>query len=65
MDYLDELQTLRGLVSICSQCKSIRDEQGEWHPIENLLIRHPEADFSHGLCPDCVADLYPDPGEPR
>lgn len=63
MDYLEELQTLRGMVSICSHCKSIQDKQGEWRPIENLLIRHPEADFSHGLCPDCMALHYPEPEE--
>lgn len=59
-DYLEELQTLRGMVSICSSCKSIRDKNGEWHPIEHYLIRHPGADFSHGLCPDCVSKLYPE-----
>lgn len=59
-DYLMELQALRGLVPICANCKSIRDSQNNWHPIEELLIRHPEAEFSHGICPKCMKKLYPE-----
>jgi len=57
-DYLMEIQALRGFVSICSNCKSIRDAQGHWRPIESYLIKHPEADFSHSFCPDCYKKLY-------
>ena len=59
-DYLMELQALRGLVPICANCKSIRDDQGNWQPIEHYLIRHPEAEFSHGICPKCKKKLYPE-----
>ena len=59
-DYLMELQALRGFVPICSSCKSIRDDQDNWHPIEHYLIRHPEAEFSHSICPKCMKKLYPD-----
>jgi hypothetical protein len=59
IDYLMELQTLRGLVPICMHCKSIRDFQGSGHPIEHYWTRYPEADFSHGLCPDCLKERYP------
>jgi GAF domain-containing protein len=52
-DYLDELQQLRGLVSICSCCKDIQDRDGAWQPVEKWLIAHPRAEFSHGLCPQC------------
>lgn len=58
VDYLAELQTLRGLVAICSHCKSIRDGQGQWHAIEHYLINHPETEFSHGICPQCLAEHY-------
>jgi GAF domain-containing protein len=58
-DYLLELQALRGIVPICANCKSIRDDQNNWHPIEHYLIRHPNADFSHGICPTCMKKLYP------
>jgi len=57
-DYLQELQALRGIVPICANCKSIRDDQNNWHPIEHYLIRHPDADFSHGICPKCMKKLY-------
>lgn len=59
-DYLMELQALRGVVAICANCKSIRDKENNWHPIEHYLIRNPEADFSHGICPDCRKKLYPE-----
>jgi GAF domain-containing protein len=59
-DYLMELQALRGLVPICASCKSIRDNQDQWRPIEHYLIKHPVADFSHGICPECAKKLYPD-----
>ena len=52
-DYLDELQKLRGMITICASCKKIKDEEGFWVPVEKYLIHHPEADFSHGYCPDC------------
>ncbi len=59
-DYLMELQALRGIVPICSNCKSIRDEQSNWHSIEDYLIRQSQADFSHGICPKCMKKLYPE-----
>jgi len=59
-DYLMELQALRGLVPICANCKSIRDEHDNWHPIEHYLIRHPEAEFSHSICPKCKKEFYPE-----
>ena len=55
--YLDELQSLRGLIPICAQCKRIRDSEGYWHAVEKYLINHPEADFSHGYCPECAKRL--------
>jgi PAS domain S-box-containing protein len=51
---------LSGLLPICSACKKIRDNQGQWHPLETYIQRHSEASFSHGLCPDCLKRLYPD-----
>jgi transcriptional regulator with GAF, ATPase, and Fis domain len=59
-DYLMELQALRGIVPICSNCKSIRDAQDKWHPIEDYLSKNPEAQFSHSFCPDCIKKLYPE-----
>ncbi len=59
-DYLTELRALRGIVPICASCKSIRDAEGAWHPVEHYLVRHPEAAFSHGVCPACMRKLYPE-----
>lgn len=59
-DYLMELQALRGVVPVCSNCKAIRDADGEWHALEHYFIRHPEAEFTHGMCPKCMKKLYPD-----
>lgn len=55
----DEIRTLHGIVPICANCKKIRDEQGTWHAIETYIKAHSEADFTHGVCPDCVRKLYP------
>jgi CheY-like chemotaxis protein len=57
---LEEIKRLSGLLPICAQCKRIRDEQDNWHEIESYISNHSEADFSHGLCPDCARVLYPE-----
>ncbi len=57
---VDEIRTLRGLLPICASCKRIKDENGTWEVLETYLQHHSEAEFSHGLCPDCVRRLYPD-----
>jgi CheY-like chemotaxis protein len=59
-DALLEIRTLRGLIPICASCKKIRSDEGLWQQIEVYLRQHTEAEFSHGLCPDCVETLYPD-----
>ena len=59
-DALGNVKTLTGLLPICASCKKIRDDQGYWNQIEVYVRDHSEADFSHGLCPDCVRRLYPD-----
>ncbi len=56
----DEIKTLRGIVPICANCKKIRDDKGYWNQVEVYVRDHTEAVFSHGLCPDCVKELYPD-----
>lgn len=56
---LASVRLLSGLLPICAQCKKIDDGQGRWTPIEVYIRDHSEADFSHGLCPDCIRALYP------
>jgi GAF domain-containing protein len=59
---LREIKTLRGLIPICAHCKSIRDDAGYWHRLERYLTLHTEAEFSHGICSDCLAQHYGDLG---
>lgn len=49
-----------GILPICSSCKRVRDGDGNWRQIEGYMAEHTGADFSHGLCPDCLQKLYPD-----
>jgi transcriptional regulator with GAF, ATPase, and Fis domain len=58
-DALAKIKTLRGLLPICSSCKKIRDDKGYWNQIEAYLRDHSEAEFSHGICPECLKKLYP------
>ena len=57
---LAKIRTLRGLLPICVSCKKIRDDSGYWNQLESYLREHSEADFTHGLCPECAQRLYPD-----
>jgi hypothetical protein len=58
-----EVNTLRGIIPICSSCKKIRDDEGFWQQVEVYVRNHSEADFSHGFCPECFVKLYPGIGE--
>ncbi len=57
---LANVRTLRGLIPICASCKRIRNDQGYWTRLETYLKEHSDAEFSHGLCLDCVRKLYPE-----
>lgn len=52
-DALTQVKTLRGLLPICSCCKKIRDDQGYWTAVEVYVMAHSQAEFTHGICPDC------------
>ncbi len=56
---LAQVKTLGGLIPICSSCKKIRDDKGYWNVLEAYLIEHSDAQFTHGICPDCRQKLYP------
>ncbi len=56
----DEIRTLRGIIPICAKCKQIRDDKGFWRQVEDYVRDHTEAEFSHGLCPECAIELYPE-----
>ncbi len=59
-DALNNIKTLKGLVPICASCKKIRDDKGYWNHIEVYISEHSNAEFSHGICPECAKKLYPD-----
>jgi len=56
----EEVRVLRGFLPICASCKRIRDYEGSWTLIEKYISEHSEAEFSHGLCPECTRKLFPD-----
>jgi len=56
---LSKVRQLSGMLPICASCKKVRDDRGYWTQIEAYISRHSEAEFSHGLCPDCSDTLYP------
>ncbi len=55
-----KVKKLSGLLPICASCKNIRDDKGYWQQIETYIRDHSEAEFSHGICPDCARKLYPE-----
>ncbi|WP_306601929.1 response regulator [Geothrix sp. 21YS21S-2] len=61
---LAQVKTLSGLLPICARCKKIRDDNGYWNQIEAFISAHSDADFTHGICPDCSRALYPEMDEP-
>ena len=56
-DGLSQGKMLSGLIPICASCKKIRDDKGNWQRIEEYIEAHTNAEFTHGLCPECVSQL--------
>jgi hypothetical protein len=65
---LSEVRTLKGLIPICSSCKSVRDDDGYWEAVETYIGSRSDAVFSHSICQSCGPKLYgdhwPAAGEP-
>jgi len=57
---LQEVRQLSGLLPMCSHCKRIRDADGSWHQVDVYVSRHTNVSFTHGLCPECLKEHYPD-----
>ena len=57
---LTKVKQLSGLLPICGQCKKIRDDKGYWNEVEFYLEENSKAKFTHGMCPDCLDELYGD-----
>jgi hypothetical protein len=56
----NKIKTLKGLLPICAKCKKIRDDKGYWNQIEEYMKEHAGVEFSHGICPECMQQLYPE-----
>jgi hypothetical protein len=53
-----KIKVLHGLIPICANCKKIRDDKGFWNDLTKYLHEHSSAVLSHGICPDCMEELY-------
>ncbi len=56
-EVLASVKTLTGRLSICCYCKKIKDEAGNWPDVETYLTKHSHASFTHGMCPECFAQV--------
>lgn len=56
----ERMKYLEGILPVCASCKRIRDQNNNWHQIESYIRERSDAEFSHSICPDCAAKLYPD-----
>lgn len=57
---MSKIKVLQGLLPVCAGCKKVRDDRGYWNEITSYIHTHSEAEFSHGLCPKCRDELYPE-----
>jgi hypothetical protein len=57
---MKEVKTLEGLLPICSACHKIRTKDNQWHTLEKYITERTEATFTHSVCPECAARLYPE-----
>jgi glucose-6-phosphate 1-dehydrogenase len=57
---LAEVKTLRAFLPMCSYCKRIRDDEDYWHSVEAYISKHTNTQFSHGICPACLAQHFDD-----
>ena len=57
---LEHIKTLQGILPICSFCKQIRHDDGQWFHLEEYVKKHTDAQFSHGVCPQCMQKNYPE-----
>lgn len=57
---LEEIKTLEGILPICSYCKKVRNDEGYWQQVGDYIHNHSNANVSHGVCPSCVKEHFPD-----
>ncbi len=54
---LNCVKRLQGLLPICSYCKRIRNDRNYWQQVESYVAQHSEAEFTHGICPECYEKI--------
>ncbi|MBU4566391.1 MAG: PAS domain-containing protein [Desulfarculus sp.] len=59
LEDIGEIVELRRMLPICARCKKVRDGEDLWHRVDLYLSKHLDLDFTHSLCPNCAAELYP------
>ena len=57
---MEKVKVLSGFLPICSSCKKVRDEQGQWRQVEEFISSYSDTKFSHGMCPVCTEKIYPE-----
>lgn len=60
LEDITQAHQIHQLIPICAKCKKIRNEQDAWQHLENYMQDHHDLTFSHGLCPNCVKELFPE-----
>ncbi len=59
-DAIKEINTLRGILPLCSFCKKVRNDKGYWEQVDVYIQKYSPADISHSICPECMKKYYPD-----
>lgn len=59
-----KLDSLENILPICAYCKKIRNEKGDYEALETYISSHSQAQFTHGICPECAQKLFPEPDKP-
>ncbi len=62
-DAQSKIKQLSCLLPICSSCKKIRDDKSYWNQIESYMLGHSSAEFTSGICPECLKKFYPEHSE--
>lgn len=57
---INELIQLKSLIPICAKCKKIRNDNNYWESVETYMGKQLDVSFTHGICPDCLRELYPE-----
>jgi hypothetical protein len=55
---MSQVKTLEGYLPICAHCKSVRNDEGYWQQVEVYVREHSKAEFTHGICPDCLKEHF-------